>query len=101
MKNDKEFNLYKNFLDLIPEPIVVINKNDLKILFANLEFQIHFERSFSKIKEISLDNLFNKRSFLISNLKKLRDKIGMFLIKESYIIQKFFLRGKMYNSRKL
>ena len=63
MKNDKEFNLYKNFLDLIPEPIVVINKNDLKILFANLEFQIHFERSFSKIKEISLDNLFNKRSF--------------------------------------
>ena len=31
MKNDKNFNLYKNFLDLIPDPLLIVDKENLKI----------------------------------------------------------------------
>ena len=71
MKREKDLNLFKNFLDLIPEPLVIINKENLKVFYVNLEFQIQFEKSQSKLKDISLDSIFDKNSFLISNLKRL------------------------------
>ncbi len=89
MKNEKDFSLYKICLDLIPEPIIIIKKKNFKIYFANLEFQIHFEKSLSKIKDISLINIFSEQSFLISHLKKLHEKIGMFLIKEATLFKNF------------
>ena len=50
MKNEKDLNFFKNFLDLIPEPLVIINKENLKVFYVNLEFQIQFEKSQSKLK---------------------------------------------------
>ena len=69
MKNEKDLNFFKNFLDLIPEPLVILKKNNLKFFFVNLEFQIQFEKSQSKLKDISVESIFSKSSFLISNLK--------------------------------
>ena len=87
MKNEKDLNFFKNFLDLIPEPLVILKKNNLKFFFVNLEFQIQFEKSQSKLKDISVESIFSKSSFLISNLKKLKDKVGMFLIKEATLFR--------------
>ena len=87
MKREKDLNLFKNFLDLIPEPLVIINKENLKVFYVNLEFQIQFEKSQSKLKDISLDSIFDKNSFLISNLKRLKEKVGMFLIKEATLFR--------------
>ena len=89
MKNDKNFNLYKNFLDLIPDPLLIVDKESLKIFFVNHEFQIHFGKSQSQFQEISIDLIFNKDSFLVSNLKKLKEKVGMFLIKEATLFKNF------------
>ena len=89
MKNDKNFNLYKNFLDLIPDPLLIVDKESLKIFFVNHEFQIQFGKSQSQFKEISIDLIFNKDSFLVSNLKKLKEKVGMFLIKEATLFKNF------------
>ena len=87
MKNEKDLNFFKNFLDLIPEPLVILKKNNLKFFFVNLEFQIQFEKSQSKLKDITVESIFSKSSFLISNLKKLKDKVGMFLIKEATLFR--------------
>ena len=111
MKNEKDLNFFKNFLDLIPEPLVILKKKNLKFFFVNLEFQIQFEKSQSKLKDISMESIFSKSSFLISNLKKLKDKVGMFLIKEATLFRnssyevrciipenyKQMDRGKFYN----
>ena len=63
MKNAKDFSLYKNFLDLIPDPIIIIKKERFKNIFANLEFQVHFEKSLFNLKDLSLNSLFSKESF--------------------------------------
>tara|TARA_B100000029_G_C17572804_1_gene957224 strand:+ start:1026 stop:2078 length:1053 start_codon:yes stop_codon:yes gene_type:complete len=82
MENEKHFNFYKHFVDLIPEPILIIEKKEFKIQYANIEFQIHFKKSFNSFQNESIDFFLNEKSFLESNLKKLIDKTGFFLIKE-------------------
>ena len=89
MKNEKDLNFFKNFLDLIPEPLIIVKKNNLKFFFVNLEFQVQFGKSQSKLKDISVESIFSKSSFLISNLKKLKDKVGMFLIKEATLFRNY------------
>ena len=89
MKKEKDLNFFKNFLDLIPEPLIIVKKNNLKFFFVNLEFQVQFGKSQSKLKDISVESIFSKSSFLISNLKKLKDKVGMFLIKEATLFRNY------------
>ena len=52
MKKEKDLNFFKNFLDLIPEPLIIVKKNNLKFFFVNLEFQVQFGKSQSKLKDI-------------------------------------------------
>ena len=51
MENDKNSDFYRNILDLVPEPILLLEIKDLSIYYVNLEFQIEFERSFSFLKK--------------------------------------------------
>ena len=77
-------------MDLIPEPLIIVKKNNLKFFFVNLEFQIQFGKSQSKLKDISVESIFSKSSFLISNLKRLKEKkVGMFLIKEATLFKNY------------
>ena len=89
MKNENDLNFYKNFLDLIPEPIIIIKRENFKIFFANIEFQVHFEKSLTQIKNASIEKIFSEKSFLMSNLKKLKEKVGMFLIKEATLFKNY------------
>ncbi len=89
MENEKDLNLFKNFLDLIPEPLIIIKKNNLKIFFVNIEFQIQFGISQPKLKDISVESIFSKSSYLMSNLKRLKEKVGMFLIKEATLFKNY------------
>ena len=63
MKNEKDLNFFKNFLDLIPEPLVILKKNNLKFFFVNLEFQVQFGKSQSKLKDISVESILAKALF--------------------------------------
>lgn len=89
MGNDKDSDFYKNILDLVPEPILVLEVKDLSVRYVNLEFQIQFEKSSSFFKKKKIDQIFNQNSFLISNLKKMSKKTGMFLIKEAALFKNF------------
>ena len=60
MKNENDLNFYKNFLDLIPEPIIIIKEKILKFFFANIEFQVHFEKSLTQIKNASIEKFLAK-----------------------------------------
>jgi nitrogen-specific signal transduction histidine kinase len=51
MENDKNSDFYKNILDLVPEPILILEVKDLSIRYVNLEFQVQFEKSFSFFKK--------------------------------------------------
>ena len=86
MENVKHLNFYKCFIDLIPEPILILKKNDLQIQYANLEFQVHFEKSINSLKKKSLDFFLNEQSILQSNLAKLVKETGTFIIKETSLI---------------
>jgi len=89
MENDKNSDFYKNILDLVPEPILLLEKKDLSICYVNLEFQIQFEKSSSFLKKKKIDQIFNKNSFLMSNLRRMSKKTGMFLIKEAALFKNF------------
>ena len=46
MNNEKHLSFYKSFIDLIPEPLLIIEKKNFQILYANIEFQVHFKLIF-------------------------------------------------------
>ncbi len=89
MENDKNSDFYRNILDLVPEPILLLELKDLSISYVNLEFQIEFERSYSFLKKKNIDQIFSQNSFLISNLKKMSKKTSMFLIREAALFKNF------------
>ena len=73
MQNDKNSDFYKNILDLVPEPILILEIKDFSICYVNLEFQIQFEKALVFLKK-KIDQIFNQNSFLISNLKRMSKK---------------------------
>ena len=89
MENEKNSDFYKSILDLVPEPILILEIKDLSISFVNLEFQVQFEKSVSFLKNKKIDEIFKQNAFLISNLKKISSKSGMFLIKEAALFKNF------------
>ena len=82
MENDNQPNFYKHFFDLIPEPILLIKKKSLEIVFANVDFQVHFKKSINFLRNKKIDIFLNDKSLLKSNLNLLNEKVGFFSIKE-------------------
>ena len=85
MKNENDCGYLRDFFDLIPDPIVIINKKTFKIYFVNQEFQYFLKKSFSLIKNTYLNDLFSDDLFFLSNLKEISKKIGLYSIKEAFI----------------
>ena len=44
MKNENDYDYLRDFFDLIPDPIVIINKKTFKIYFVNQEFQYFLQK---------------------------------------------------------
>ena len=89
MKSENDYGYLRDFFDLIPEPLVIINKKTFKIYFVNQEFQFFFKKSFTLIKNTHLSELFNDDLFFLSNLREIAKKIGTFFVREAFIKNNF------------
>ena len=85
MKNENDYGYLRDFFDLIPDPLVIINKKTFKIYFVNQEFQYFLKKSFSLIQNTYLNDLFSDDLFFLSNLNKISKKIGLYFIREALI----------------
>jgi len=73
---------YGNFLDLYPDPILIVTRKNFIIKYINIESEIFFGKSKSYLLVKDLDLLFGKNSYLVSGLKKVVKEIGLFSIKD-------------------
>ena len=85
MESEKDYGYLRDFFDLIPDPLVIINKKTFKIHFVNQEFQYFLKKSFSLIKNTHLSELFNDDLFFLSSLREVSKKIGIFFVREALI----------------
>ena len=85
MKRENEYSYFRDFFDLIPEPLAIIDKKTFKIYFVNQEFQHFFKKSFSSIKNTHLNELFSNDLFFLSNLNETSKKLGVYLIREALV----------------
>ena len=100
MKNENDYGYLRDFFDLIPDPLVIINKKTFKIYFVNQEFQYFFKKSFSLIKNTYLNELFNDDLFFLSNLREISKKIGIFFVREALIKDNLKISVSLYNDGK-
>ncbi len=83
MKSENDHGYFRDFFDLIPEPLAIIDKKTFKIFYVNQEFQHFLKKSFSLIKNTHLNELFNEDLFFLSNLNEISKKIGIYFIREA------------------
>ena len=85
MKSENDYGYLREFLDYIPDPLVIINKKTLKIYFVNQEFQYFLKKSFSLIENTHLNELFSNDLFFLSNLNEISKKTGVYFIREALV----------------
>jgi len=66
MKSKNDYGYLRDFIDLVPDPLVIINKKTFKIYFVNQEFQHFLKKSFSLIQNTHLNELFNNDLFFLT-----------------------------------
>ena len=83
MDNGFDEKLLKDFVDNIPEPILILKKKSLSIEYANFEFQDFYKKSFIYIKKKKISEVFKNELFFLSNLNDIISNKGTFFIKEA------------------
>ena len=72
---------FKSLFDYFSEPLLVINKADLNILYCNFEFEDLIGKSSAYILDNSMDVIFSFDLFFLSNLKEVEKKDPALLLK--------------------
>ncbi len=83
MDNGFDEKLLKEFVDNIPEPILILKKKSLSIEYANYEFLDFYKKSFIYIKKKKISEVFKNELFFLSNLNDIISNKGTFFIKEA------------------
>jgi len=83
MDNGFDEKLLKDFVDNIPEPILILKKKSLSIEYANYEFLDFYKKSFIYIKKKKISEVFKNELFFLSNLNDIISNKGTFFIKEA------------------
>ncbi len=92
---------FKTIFDLLPEPILIIDKKTLKVRLCNIETQNLLEKSNEYLIERQLDSIFLDNSILISNIREIINKNGVFIIKDKLEINNSFFEIKCITSEEL
>ncbi len=79
---------FKTIFDLLPEPILIIDKSNFKIKLCNIETQSLLEKSNEYLVNKELNQIFPNNNVLISNLIEMIKKSGNFIIKDKLQIKK-------------
>lgn len=73
---------FKNLFEFFSEPLLIVNKSDLKVLYCNSEFQNLTNKSSKYILNNSLEDIFSFDLFFLSNIKDVLNKQTSFIIKD-------------------
>ena len=84
--------LFKTIFELLPQPIFILKKKNLKIEHCNLEAQNLLGKSNDLLVGRELKDVFAKNSILISNISEITKKNGIFIIKDNVKFKGFFLK---------
>ena len=83
MENDFNEKFLKDFVDNIPEPVLILKKKSFDIEYANYEFQDFYKKSFNYLKKKKVSEIFKNDLFFLSNLREIISNNGTFFIKEA------------------
>lgn len=73
---------FKNLFEFFSEPLIIVKKNDLKVLYCNSEFQTLINKSSKYVLNSSLEDIFSFDMFFLSNIKEILNKQNTFTIKD-------------------
>ncbi len=93
--------LFKIIFELLPQPIFLLKKKNLKIEFCNLETQNLLGKSNELLEGKELEYIFEKNSILISNISEIIKKNGVFIIKDCIKLKNFFFEIQCITSEEL
>ena len=93
--------LYKTIFELLPQPILLLKKKNLKIEFCNFETQNLLGKSNESLKGIFLENVFTEDPILIANIFEIIKKNGVFLIKDKINFKDSFFEINCITSEEL
>ena len=93
--------LFKTIFELLPQPIFILKKKNLKIEHCNLEAQNLLGKSNDLLVGRELKDVFAKNSILISNISEITKKNGIFIIKDNVKFKGFFFEIQCITSEEL
>ncbi len=73
---------FKNLFEFFSEPLIILNKTNLKVLYCNSEFQNLISKSSKYILKNSLEDIFSFDLFFLSNIREILNKQTNFIIKD-------------------
>ena len=93
--------LFKTIFELLPQPIFILKKKNLKIEYCNLETQNLLGKSNELLEGKELEDVFVKNSVLIANISEIIKKNGIFIIKDNIKLKNFFFEIQCITSEEL
>ena len=93
--------LFKTIFELLPQPIFILKKKNLKIEYCNLETQNLLGKSNELLEGKELEDVFVKNSVLIANISEIIKKNGVFIIKDKIKLKDFFFEIQCICSEEL
>ena len=93
--------LFKTIFELLPQPIFLLKKKNLKIEYCNLETQNLLGKSNEFLKGKELEDILTKDSILIANISEIIKKNGVFIIKDNIKLNNSFFEIQCITSEEL
>ena len=93
--------LFKTIFELLPQPIFLLKKKNLKIEYCNLETQNLLGKSNKLLEGKDLEDIFEKESILITNISEIIKKNGVFVIKDNIKLKNLFYEIQCITSEEL
>ena len=93
--------LFKTIFELLPQPIFLLKKKNLKIEYCNLETQNLLGKSNELLEGQKLEDIFAKDSILIANILEIIKKNGVFIIKDNIKLKNFVFEIQCITSEEL
>ncbi len=93
--------IFQTIFELLPQPIFLLKKKNLKIEFCNFETQNLLGKSNESLKGILLEDIFTEDPILIANILEIIKKNGVFLIKDKIKLKDSFFEINCITSQEL
>ena len=93
--------IFQTIFELLPQPIFLLKKKNLRIEFCNFETQNLLGKSNESLKGILLEDIFTEDPILIANILEIIKKNGVFLIKDKIKLKDSFFEINCITSQEL